>query len=148
MHLLYPLDEVVSTWELAQSLEHCLASGGLELKAGVLELRPNVKSYGANYLAIRAPLSGEGNAYWAPQFSDFGLLDDLVLFQQLFCSLRQFNRFIPFKGSLASLEDCSSNRRGPVQDQGVIAAGQRRLAEGFTGSGQVNFNPVISPECL
>ena len=86
MHLLYPLDAVVSTWELAQSLEHCLASGGLELKAGVLELRPNVKSYGANYLAIRAPLSGEGNAYWAPQFSDFGLLDDLVLFQQLFAA--------------------------------------------------------------
>ena len=85
MHLLYPLDAVVSTWELAQSLEQSLLSAGLELKAGVLELRPIVKSYGANYLAIRTPLSREGNTYWATQFSDFNLLDDLVLFQQLFC---------------------------------------------------------------
>jgi hypothetical protein len=138
MHLLYPLAEIAKTWSLAQSMEQCLIAADLEIKPGVLELRPNCKRWDAQYQAIRAPLTGEGNSFWAPNYSDFGLHDDLVLFWKLFCQLRQHNRFKPMDLEHHPPRVCSPNRRGPVQLEGVLAAAQRRLKQGFTAPGQTN----------
>ena len=138
MHLLFPLNSVVSSWDLALSLEQCLLEAGLQLKAGVLELRPNVKTWGSNYQAIRAPLTGEGNAFWAPDFCDFGLHDDLVLFQQLCCASREKNDFHALEILQRSVASCSPNRRRPAHKMGALRRAQERLAEGFSASGQTN----------
>lgn len=146
LHLLYPLSEIVSTWELALSIEQCLLSAGLQIKPGILELRPNCKTWNANYQAIRAPLSGEGNSFWAPKYSDFGLHDDLMVFQQLFCSSRQSNRFTPINIQHQASRVCSSNRRGPVQPTGLLSAAKMRLKEGFTARGQTNELTFIAQQ--
>ena len=138
MHLLYPLAEIAETWPLAKSMEQCLIAADLEIKPGVLELRPNCKRWDAQYQAIRAPLTGEGNSFWAPEFSDFGLHDDLVLFWRLFCQLRQHNRFKPMDYQRHPPRVCSPNRRGPVRSEGALAAAQARLKQGFTAAGQTN----------
>ena len=138
IHLLYPLSEVKSTWEVANSLEQCLRAAGLEISPGILELRPNVKDWNSKYLAIRAPLTGEGNSFWAPEFSDFGLHDDLLVFKQLFSMVQQSNEFRPFKEDLKAAPRYSPNRRGPVSSKGSLKAGRERLAEGFTGPRQTN----------
>jgi hypothetical protein len=119
-------------------LEQCLLEAGLQLKAGVLELRPNVKTWGSNYQAIRAPLTGEGNAFWAPNFYDFGLHDDLVLFQQLCCASREKNDFHALEILQRSVASCSPNRRRPAHKTGALRRAQERLAEGFSASGQTN----------
>ena len=138
MHLLYPLAEIAETWPLAKSMEQCLIAADLEIKPGVLELRPNRKRWDAQYQAIRAPLTGEGNSFWAPEFSDFGLHDDLVLFWRLFCQLRQHNRFKPMDHQHHLPRVCSPNRRGPVRSEGALAAAQARLKQGFTAARQTN----------
>lgn len=138
IHLLYPLPEVISTWEIATSLEQCLVAAGLELSPGTLELRPNTKDWDSMYLAIRAPLTGEGNSFWAPEFSEFGLHDDLLVFKQLFSAAQQRNEFKQFQEDLKAAPRYSPNRRGPVKSKGSLRAGQERLAEGFTGPRQTN----------
>lgn len=138
LHLLYPLYDVESSWEVATSLEQCLISAGLEISPGVLELRPNAKHWNSSYLAIRAPLTGEGNSFWAPEFSEFGLHDDLLVFKQLFSSAQQRNQFKQFQENLKAAPRYSPNRRGPVKSKGTLKAGQERLSEGFTGPGQTN----------
>ena len=138
IHLLYPLPEVKRTWEIANSLEQCLLAAGLEISPGVLELRPNVKSWNSKYLAIRAPLTGEGNSFWAPEFSDFGLHDDLLVFKQLFSAAQEQNNFTPFREDLRAAQNYSPNRRRPGHSQGSLKAVKERLDEGFTGPRQTN----------
>ena len=138
IHLLYPLSELKSTWEVANSLEQCLRAAGLEISPGILELRPNVKDWNSKYLAIRAPLTGEGNSFWAPECSDFGLHDDLLVFKQLFSAVQKSNEFRPFKEDPKAAPRYSPNRRGPVSSKGSLKAGRERLAKGFTGPRQTN----------
>ncbi len=138
IHLLYPLAEIISTWDLALSIEQCLVAAGLQVAPGILELRPNCKAWDANYLSIRAPLTGEGNSFWAPDYGDFGLHDDLAIFQQIFCQLRQHNPFNPFDVEQDITRECSPNWRGPVRSKGALAAAELRLRQGFTASGQTN----------
>ena len=52
IHLLYPLSTVMKTWELANELEQALINANLQIKQGILELRPNAKNYESNYQAI------------------------------------------------------------------------------------------------
>ena len=68
-----------------------MLSKELEIRNGVLELRPNKKHYGSDYLMMRAPLTGEGNSYWAPEYGDFGLLQELRLFHQIWLETQKDN---------------------------------------------------------
>ena len=72
IHLWYPLATLTPVKKLAKALEDCFLSKGLEIRNGVLEIRPNSKQFKSDYLMIRAPLTGEGNMYWEPTYGDFG----------------------------------------------------------------------------
>ena len=60
LHLYLPLPEVVNTFNLAVALHECLKAQGFRLKAGQLEVFPNIKAYGIktfiDYNAHRLPL--------------------------------------------------------------------------------------------
>jgi hypothetical protein len=60
LHLYIPLPEAVNTFNLAVALQECLKAQGFRLKAGQLEIFPNVKAYGVTtfieYQAHRLPL--------------------------------------------------------------------------------------------
>lgn len=60
LHLYLPLPEVVNTFNLAVALHECLQAQGFRLKAGQLEVFPNIKAYGIktfiDYNAHRLPL--------------------------------------------------------------------------------------------
>lgn len=146
IHLLYPLPQAMPTWELANQLEQALIGAGIQVKPGVLELRPNAKNFQSNYLAIRAPLTGEGNAFWAPEYGDFGLLENLVLFKQMYCSVQKCNSWKPLQNHSQFSAGCSPNRRGPVTSKGVLETGRERLEEGFTGPKQTNDLTFIAQQ--
>ena len=146
IHLLYPLPQVMKTWELANELEQALINSNIQIKQGILELRPNAKNYESNYQAIRAPLTGEGNAFWAPDHGDFGLLENLVLFKQMYCSIQKCNNWEPLQNQSHFTAECSPNRRGPVTSKGVLETGRERLEEGFTGPKQTNELTFIAQQ--
>lgn len=60
LHLYIPLPEAVQTFNLAVTLHECLKAQGFRLKAGQLEIFPNIKAYGVQifteYNAHRLPL--------------------------------------------------------------------------------------------
>jgi hypothetical protein len=60
LHLYIPLPEEVQTFNLAVTLHECLKAQGFRLKAGQLEIFPNIKAYGVQifteYNAHRLPL--------------------------------------------------------------------------------------------
>lgn len=66
LHLYLPFAELVNTFDLAVALKECLKAQGFQLKAGQLEIFPNVKAYGVTsfteYNAHRLPLQpGSGS---------------------------------------------------------------------------------------
>jgi hypothetical protein len=66
LHLYIPFAELVNTFNLAVALKECLTAQGFQIKAGQLEIFPNVKAYGVNtfteYNAHRLPLQpGSGS---------------------------------------------------------------------------------------
>ena len=115
IHLWYPLATLSKDWDLAKEIEACFLSKGLEIRNGVLELRPNKRQYGSDYLMIRAPLTGEGNSYWAPEYGDFGLLQELRLFHQIWLEIQKDNQFKPLKANSQRDPILPPNRRGPVK---------------------------------
>ncbi|MBE9155713.1 hypothetical protein IQ265_02515 [Nodosilinea sp. LEGE 06152] len=60
LHLYLPFAEWVNTFNLAVALKECLKAQGFRLKAGQLEIFPNVKAYGVEtfieYMGHRLPL--------------------------------------------------------------------------------------------
>lgn len=136
IHLWYPLATMTHGWELAVAIEECLLMQELEIKNGVLELRPNKKRHGSDYLIIRAPLTGEGNSYWAPDHSDFGLHQNLQLFHQIWIDTQLKNQFKPLKAKSEQTKASSPNRRRPLESKYSLDICQEKLATGFTGKGQ------------
>lgn len=66
LHLYIPLPELVNTFNLAVALKECIKAQGFQIKAGQLEIFPNVKAYGVTtfteYNAHRLPLQpGSGS---------------------------------------------------------------------------------------
>ncbi|MGB3138436.1 MAG: hypothetical protein WBG38_09930 [Nodosilinea sp.] len=66
LHLYIPFAELVNTFNLAVVLKECLKAQGFRLKAGQLEIFPNVKAYGVQtfieYMGHRLPLQpGSGS---------------------------------------------------------------------------------------
>lgn len=62
LHLYFPLDRPVLTWQLAAAVKHCLMKAGFFVDKGILEIFPNVRNFDsepdkqASYLAHRLPL--------------------------------------------------------------------------------------------
>ena len=66
LHLYIPFAELVNTFNLAVAIKECLKAQGFRLKAGQLEIFPNVKAYGVQtfieYMGHRLPLQpGSGS---------------------------------------------------------------------------------------
>jgi hypothetical protein len=83
LHVYIPLAAWVKTFDLAVALKECLKAQGFQIKAGRLEIFPNVKAYGVKtfieYNAHRLPLQpGSGSC----------LLDDAL--NDLPCNLARF----------------------------------------------------------
>ena len=79
IHIWFPMKDAVLTWDLAVAIQDALTEAGLEIRNGVLEARPNQKSYNSQYQAIRAPLTGEGNALF---IESIGLTEELAILKQ------------------------------------------------------------------
>ena len=135
IHLWYPLATLSRAWDLAMNLEACLLSKGLEKRNGVLELRPNKKQYDSDYLMIRAPLTGEGNSYWAPEYGDFGLLQELRLFHQIWLETQKDNQLKPLTANSQRNPTHPPNRRRPVKGKYNLKDAQEKLKRGFTKRG-------------
>ena len=134
MHIWFPIKNAVGTWDLAVAIQHALTDAGLEIKNGILEVRPNKKSFNSQYQAIRAPLTGEGNALF---IEDIGLTEELAVLKPEWTKAKEINQFIP-TGECNRNDSCSSNRRGQGNNQGKLIQAQERVKTGFTGRGQTN----------
>lgn len=132
IHIWYPLPEPAGTWELANAMEAACQSHNLEIRNGALELRPNKKGYGSQYLAIRAPLTGEGNALWIP---DFDLVDELSVLRVKWTEAQERNALSVDRIQETPKEPSSSNRRGQSNKTRKLSITQETLARGFTGRG-------------
>jgi hypothetical protein len=137
-HLWYPLAEAAKTFEVATALHGLLAAEGFEISNGVLELRPNRKSYESDYALIRLPLTGEGNEFW---LDGFGLCDELFAFQQAWQEAAPKNRFVLPKHVQQRIQEHQAKQRkqrsrSRSAGEKNLDAAKARLAEGFTGRGQ------------
>ena len=135
MHLWYALPEATKSRELADSIEDACRLKNLEIRDGVLELRPNRRNFNSNFKLIRAPLSGEGNALW---LGDIGGLEesDVAILRHFFNSTANYNSLMPLQDRSAIIASSSSNTRAPVSDKKSLNYYQSVLADGFSSSEQ------------
>ncbi|HEY9881660.1 MAG TPA: hypothetical protein V6D29_24630 [Leptolyngbyaceae cyanobacterium] len=143
IHLYIPLPEPISTFNFAVALKECLKSQGFVLKAGQLEIFPNIKAYGVTafteYQAHRLPLQPGSGSY---------LLDDDL--NPIGNSLSRF--FWLWEGAAAhqdleSLKEAlkvgrNNHRKRPKRRSHPVADWrtdlETEIAEGWTGYGQTN----------
>ena len=133
IHIWFPLARPTVTWQLAIAMDTACRRNGLEVRNGVLELRPNRKGYGSQYLAIRAPFTGEGNALWIAKYD---LVEELDVLRLKWSDAQASNALIWDPSQKATTEICSSNRRGQVERKNRLLESQERLRLGFTSTGQ------------
>ena len=132
LNLWFPLCEPIGTWKLAVAIEETCERNKLQVENGVLELRPNRKGYGTQYLAIRAPLSGEGNGLIV---EGFGIVENHKAFMLQWNEAQNANRL----KEIEDKESCtisSSNRRGQPKKKGGLNQAVNVLEVGFTGKSQ------------
>ena len=135
MHLWYPLPEAKKSWELANEIGDACRAKNLEIKDGVLELRPNRRNFDSNFKLIRAPLSGDGNDLW---LGDLGGLEesDVAILRHFFNSAANYNRLTPLQREQAIVACSSSNTRAPVGDNKSLNYYKSVLSDGFSSSSQ------------
>ena len=143
LHLYFPLDEAVNTFNLAVAVKFCLQTQGFEVKDGQLEIFPNDKAFGVAtkilYKGHRLPLQ-PGSGSW--------LLDD-----DLQAISNQLSDFFYRWDTAASGQDTTAissalviarqNRlKKPRRRLNNVEAWQRDLeiliGQGWTGSQQTN----------
>ena len=135
MHLWYPLPAAANSWELANAIDDACRAKKLEIRDGVLELRPNRRNFDSNFKLIRAPLSGEGNALW---LEDIGGLEesDAAILRHLFNSAANYNSLMLLQDKPAIGACSSSITRSKKSSNHKLEFYKCRLADGFSGPGQ------------
>lgn len=135
MHLWYPFQASIKSWELANAIEDACRAKNLEVKDGVLELRPNKRNFNSNFKLIRAPLSGEGNALWV---GELGGLEEssLAIFRHFFNSAANYNKLTPLQDNQPIVAGSSPIRRSKNESNNKLNFYKNRLSVGFSGSGQ------------
>ena len=143
LHLYLPLPEAVPTFDLAVSLKECLKAQGIPLKAGQVEIFPNVKAFGVSifveYNAHRLPLQpGSGSCQ----------LDDALnpVPSSLTRFLWQWEQSAP-QQDLEALRQAlkigrDNHRKRPKRKTRPVESWRQDLetemAEGWSGHGQTN----------
>jgi hypothetical protein len=144
LHLYLPLPESVHTFSLAVALQEGLQSQGFTLKAGQLEVFPNVKTYGVNifveYNAHRLPLQPASGSFMldddfnpvSQSLSSFFLMwdqaaaaQDIDLLRQALVAGRNVRRKHPRRPRLSQVEAWQTDMAAEIN-------------EGWTGAGQTN----------
>jgi hypothetical protein len=133
IHLWYPLGEAYRTWDLARAMRSVCAYKGVEERSGVLELRPNVKTYDSNYQAIRAPLTGEGNAIW---IETLGLVEELVALRNEWSRVAYKNKPRPPVSPVEPEPIHKNIKRKTNNKNNGLKKACDVLERGFTGPGQ------------
>ena len=135
VHLWYPLPTANNSRELAIAMQDAARAKNLEIKGGTLEFRPNRRNFDSNYLTIRLPLSGDGNALRIGGI--VGLEESSVaILRHLFNRAASHNRLTPLQCDQAIVASSSSNRRAPVSDKKSLKYYESVLADGFSSSEQ------------
>lgn len=135
MHLWYPLSTAQKSWKLAKVIEDACRIKNLEIKDGVLELRPNRRRFNSNFKLIRAPLSGEGNALWV---GELGGLEDfsIAILRHFFCLAKDFNLLTPLMHNSVTIVCSSSYTRALNHKAKNLSYYKNVLSDGFTNSSQ------------
>lgn len=135
MHLWYPLPTAIKSLHLANTIEDACRAKNLEIKDGVLELRPNKRNFNSNFKLIRAPLSGEGNALWVGEIG--GLEESSVaMLRHFFNSAANYNRLTPLQHPQPIAACSSPIRRSKNESNNKLTFYKNCLSAGFSGPGQ------------
>lgn len=132
-HILYPLSQPVRSKKTAKIIRDAFLREELLIRDGVLEIFPNEAQTNL-FKVIRAPLSGNGNAFWIDGLEMW--CDDLDIFRQIFLKRSCFNTLRSSAIEAPLLSTSSSNRRDLVNNKGSFDCIRARLSEGFTGKSQ------------
>ena len=147
LHLYLPLPDTVPTFALACALKQAMTSQGLEVKAGQLEIFPNVKAYGKHWMgdfveynAHRLPLQpSTGAAILNGDLSPAS--DSLSHFFALWDNAAQLQDLDDIRQALAIARD--NHRKRPRRKNLNSVATWRadlevEINEGWSGPGQTN----------
>jgi hypothetical protein len=136
IHLYYPIEHQVKTFDLACALRNTLEKHGLEVANGVLECFPNTKAYNSEYNAHRLPLQ---DASYILQHDFHPQTNDL----EKFCNL--WDRAAPCQDLemlLDSFETARNSYKANHKSNAKLNDWKDELeyilAQGWTGDGQTN----------
>jgi hypothetical protein len=143
LHLYFPLNETVNTFNLAVAVKFCLQTQGFEVKDGQLEIFPNDKAFGVAtkilYKGHRLPLQPETGSWLldddlqviGEELSDFFRLWDIAANGQDMAMLNSA-LIIARQNRLKKPRRRLNNVEAWQQDLEIF------IAEGWTGSQQTN----------
>jgi hypothetical protein len=136
LHLYYPIEHQVKTFDLACTLRNTLEKHGLEVANGVLECFPNTKAYNSEYNAHRLPLQ---DASYILQHDFNPQTNDL----EKFCNL--WDRAAPCQDLEMLLDSFElarksykANHKSNVRLNDWRSELETIINEGWTGEGQTN----------
>lgn len=136
LHLYYPLEYQVNSFDLACAIRQAIEASGLEIANGILEAFPNTKAYNSKYNAHRLPLQ-DGSWLLAHNFEPYS---NSV---EVFCNL--WDRAAPCQ-DLELLCDrlavARQNHKAVYKTTGKLNDWQEELEkildQGWTATGQTN----------
>jgi len=136
IHLYYPIEHQVKTFDLACALRNTLEKHGLEVANGVLECFPNTKAYNSEYNAHRLPLQDASYILqhdFNPQTNDI----------EKFCNV--WDRAAPCQDLQLLLDSFETARKSyKANHKSNVRLNDWRgeletiINEGWTGEGQTN----------
>ncbi|MGB3518570.1 MAG: hypothetical protein WBA43_19085, partial [Elainellaceae cyanobacterium] len=143
LHLYIPFAELVNTFNLAVALKECLKAQGFRLKAGQLEIFPNVKAYGVEtfieYMGHRLPLQpGSGSCLLDDALNPIG--DSLARFFWLWDGAAGHQDMEALRHAMKIGRD--NHRKKPKRRSHPVETWRQDLdleiTEGWTDYGQTN----------
>ena len=143
LHLYIPFAELVNTFNLAVALKECLKAQGFRLKAGQLEIFPNVKAYGVEtfieYMGHRLPLQpGSGSCLLDDALNPIG--DSLARFFWLWDGAAGHQDMDTLRHAMKIGRD--NHRKKPKRRRHPVDSWRHDLdleiTEGWTSYGQTN----------
>lgn len=151
LHLYLPLPEAVNTFSLACTLKYCLETQGFELKAGQLEILPNVKAWGnyhkgefTHYQAHRLPLQpGSGARLLDDELNPQPYGESFPLFRARWEQAANGQDMELLNSALSKgRQHQSKRRRNRSSCRSILKEWQTDLeseiSDGWTGPGQTN----------